>query len=129
MRVKTMTEKKGNLYYIIGSRIKTGSTFYTPILEPAMEVLQKYNYRLPRMSNQKLNDYLHLVESRACLNKKMTSHVARHTFATWVLSQDVPVEDLARMLGHKDVRTTQHYAKLLPSTIQRHAENLNRRFR
>ena len=123
----TMTEKKGDLYYIIGSRIKTGTNFYTPILSPAMEILEKYNYRLPRMSNQKLNDYLGLVESRANLNKKLTSHVARHTFATWVLAHDVPVEDLARMLGHKDVRTTQHYAKILPTTIQRHAENLNRR--
>ena len=122
---KTMVEKKGDLYYIIGERIKTGTNFYTPILGPAMEILEKYNYRLPRMSNQKLNDYLHLVESRARLNKKLTSHLARHTFATWVLSHDVPVEDLARMLGHKDVRTTQHYAKILPSTIQRHAENLN----
>lgn len=122
---KTMTEKKGDLYYIIGERIKTGTNFYTPILGPAMEILEKYNYRLPRMSNQKLNDYLHLVESRARLNKKLTSHLARHTFATWVLAHDVPVEDLARMLGHKDVRTTQHYAKILPTTIQRHAENLN----
>lgn len=121
----TMTEKEGDLYYIDGKRLKTGSTFYTPILGPAMEILEKYNYRLPRMSNQKLNDYLHLVESRARLNKKLTSHLARHTFATWVLSHDVPVEDLARMLGHKDVRTTQHYAKILPTTIQRHAENLN----
>ena len=126
---KTMTEKKGDLYYIIGERIKTGTNFYTPILGPAMEILEKYNYRLPRMSNQKLNDYLHLVESRARLNKKLTSHLARHTFATWVLSHDVPVEDLARMLGHKDVRTTQHYAKILPSTIQRHAENLNNSIR
>ena len=90
-----------------------------------MEVLQKYNYRLPRMSNQKLNDYLHLVESRACLNKKMTSHVARHTFATWVLAHDVPIENVTRMLGQKDVRTTQVYAKILPTTIQRHAETLN----
>ena len=126
---KTMTEKKGDLYYIIGERIKTGTNFYTPILGPAMEILEKYNYRLPRMSNQKLNDYLHLVESRARLNKKLTSHLARHTFATWVLSHDVPVEDLARMLGHKDVRTTQHYAKILPTTIQRHAENLNNSIR
>ena len=121
----TMTEKEGDLYYIDGKRLKTGSTFYTPILEPAMEVLQKYNYRLPRMSNQKLNDYLHLVESRACLNKKMTSHVARHTFATWVLAHDVPIENVTRMLGQKDVRTTQVYAKILPTTIQRHAETLN----
>ena len=126
---KTMTEKKGDLYYIIGERIKTGTNFYTPILGPAMEILEKYNYRLPRMSNQKLNDYLKIVQSRACLNKKMTSHLARHTFATWVLSHDVPVEDLARMLGHKDVRTTQHYAKILPTTIQRHAENLNNSIR
>ena len=122
----TMTEKEGDLYYIDGKRLKTGSTFYTPILEPAMEVLQKYNYRLPRMSNQKLNDYLHLVESRACLNKKMTSHVARHTFATWVLAHDVPIENVTRMLGQKDVRTTQVYAKILPTTIQRHAETLNK---
>ncbi|MCR5780266.1 MAG: site-specific integrase [Bacteroidaceae bacterium] len=121
----TMTEKEGDLYYIDGKRLKTGSTFYTPILEPAMEVLQKYNFRLPRMSNQKLNDYLHLVESRACLNKKMTSHVARHTFATWVLAHDVPIENVTRMLGQKDVRTTQVYAKILPTTIQRHAETLN----
>ena len=121
----TMTEKEGDLYYIDWKRLKTGSTFYTPILEPAMEVLQKYNFRLPRMSNQKLNDYLHLVESRACLNKKMTSHVARHTFATWVLAHDVPIENVTRMLGQKDVRTTQVYAKILPTTIQRHAETLN----
>lgn len=121
----TMTEKNGDLFYILGCRIKSGSTFYTPILKPAMEVLKKYNYRLPRMSNQKLNDYLGLVESRACLNKKMTSHVARHTFATWVLAHDIPIENLARMLGQKDVRTTQIYAKILPTTIHRHAELLN----
>lgn len=123
----TMSEKKGDLFYILGNRIKSGSTFYTPILAPAMEILKKYNYRLPRMSNQKLNDYLHLVESRACLNKPLTSHVARHTFATWVLSNDIPIENLARMLGQKDVRTTQIYAKILPTTIQRHAETLNSR--
>ena len=121
----TMTEKEGDLYYIDGKRLKTGSRFYTPILDPAMQVLRKYNYRLPRMSNQKLNDYLHLVQSRACLNKKMTSHVARHTFATWVLAHDVPIENVTRMLGQKDVRTTQVYAKILPTTIQRHAETLN----
>ena len=77
------------------------------------------------MSNQKLNDYLRLVQSRACLSKKMTSHVARHTFATWVLAHDVPIENVTRMLGQKDVRTTQVYAKILPKTIQRHAESLN----
>ena len=125
----TMAEKHGDLWYIDGSRIKSGTTFYTPILPRAFAVLEKYNFRLPRMSNQKLNDYLHLVESRASLHKNLTSHLARHTFATMVLAQDVPVEDLARMLGHKDVRTTQHYAKILKTTIHRHAEELIRKLK
>ena len=124
----TMTEKIGDLYYIDGSRIKTGTNFFTPILPPAMEVLRMYNYRLPRLSNQKYNDFLHLIEARLQLNKPLTTHLARHTFATLVLSQDVPIENLARMLGHKDVRTTQVYAKILKKTITRHAENLSKYF-
>ncbi len=124
----TMTEKLGDYYYIDGNRIKTGTTFFTPILPPAMEVLRMYNYRLPHMSNQKYNDYLHLIEGRMNLNRPLTTHLARHTFATLVLSQDIPIENLARMLGHKDVRTTQVYAKILKKTIQRHAETLNKYF-
>jgi site-specific recombinase XerD len=61
-------------------------------------------------------------------NKSLTTHLARHTFATLVLSKDIPIENLARMLGHKDVRTTQVYAKILKTTIQRHAETLNKYF-
>lgn len=124
----TMTEKIGDIYYIDGSRIKTGTNFFTPILPPAMEVLRMYNYRLPRLSNQKYNDFLHLIEARLEFNKPLTTHLARHTFATLVLSQDVPIENLARMLGHKDVRTTQVYAKILKKTITRHAENLSKYF-
>ena len=125
----TMVEKIGDLYYIDGSRIKTGTSFFTPILPPAMEVLRMYNFRLPRLSNQKYNDFLHLIEARLQLNKPLTTHLARHTFATLVLSHDVPIEDLARMLGHKDVRTTQIYAKVLKKTITRHAEDLSKYFR
>ena len=124
----TMTEKHGHLMYIDGNRIKTGSNFFTPILPPAMEVLRMYGYKLPRMSNQKLNDYLHIVEQKIGLNRPLTSHLARHTFATWVLSHDVPIENLARMLGHKDIRTTQHYAKILKKNIFRHAEKLTQDF-
>lgn len=123
---ETMTEKHGRMYYIDGSRIKTGTKFFTPILAPAMAILKKYNYHLPRISNQKLNDYLHLVESRMCLNKPLTFHVARHSFATLSLAHDVPIENVARMLGHTDIRTTQIYAKILKTSIERHAENLAR---
>ena len=120
----TMTEKNGNTYYIDGARVKTGHTFFTPILPPAMEVLRKYNFHLPRISNTKLNDYLHLVEAEAKLTKPMTTHVARHSFATLVLSHDIPIENVARMMGHTNVKTTQIYAKVLKKTIERHTETL-----
>lgn len=117
--------KVGNLYYIDGSRIKTGCTFFTPILAPAMRVLKKYGYKLPKISDQKVNDYLHLIQALMGLNKSLTFHVARHSFATMVLAHDVPIENLARMLGHSNIRTTQIYAKVLKSTIERHSEVLN----
>lgn len=58
---KRMTEKRDDIYYIDGSRLKTGSSYFTPILGPAMEILKKYNYKLPKINNQKANDYLHLL--------------------------------------------------------------------
>lgn len=118
---KTMTEQSGDMYFIDGSRLKTGTTFFTPILPPAMEVLQRYDYKLPKISNQKANDYLHLIESRLGINKSITFHVARHSFATLSLSHDVPIEKVARMLGHTDIKTTQIYAKILKTTVEKHA--------
>lgn len=121
---KTMTEKEGNLYYIDGERIKTGSEFYTPILPPAMDVLEKYNYHLPLISNQKLNDYLHVLEEKLEINQKITCHVARHSFATLLLTYDFTIERTARALGHKDIKTTQIYAKVLKKTIVDRTEQL-----
>ena len=122
---KTMAELSGDMYFIDGSRLKTGTNFFTPILPPAMEVLQRYNYQLPKISNQKANDYLHLIEDRLGINKSITFHVARHSFATLSLSHDVPIEKAARMLGHTDIKTTQIYAKILKTTVEKHAMNLS----
>lgn len=119
---KQMTEKMGKRYYIDGTRLKTETNFFTPILDPAMKVLRKYRYRLPSISNQKVNDYLHLLEEKMNLSKPLTFHVARHSFATMLLAHDVPIENVARMLGHQDVKTTQIYAKILKSSIERHTE-------
>ena len=119
-----MTEKLGDTYYIDGSRLKTGNKFFTPILAPAMEILKKYNYKLHIMSNQKVNDYLHILQDRIETNKSMTFHVARHTFATLCLSHEIPIENVARMLGHTDIKTTQIYAKVLKSTIAKQSARL-----
>ena len=124
-----MTEKLGDTYYIDGARVKTGESFFTPILPPAMEVLKKYDYKLPRLSNQKLNDYLHVIEAEAKISKKMTSHVARHSFATLVLAHDVPIEKVAKMLGHAEIKTTQIYAKVRKESIEKHTQSLLASFR
>ncbi len=119
-----MTKKVGKMYYIDGSRIKTETKFFTPILSPAMAVLKKYDYQLPKISNQKANDYLHVIQMEMHFRQKLTFHVARHSFATLALSHDVPIENVARMLGHQDIKTTQIYAKILRTSIERHATAL-----
>lgn len=121
---QSMTVKEGNLVFIDGNRIKTDTKFFTPILAPAMEVLKKYDFKLPKISNQKANDYLHLIQAQLGIKKNLTFHVARHSFATLALAHDVPIENVARMLGHEDIRTTQIYAKVLRTTIERHATAL-----
>lgn len=125
----TMTQKIGNMYYIDSTRTKTGTKFYTPILKPAMDVLKKYKFKLPQISNQKANDYLHVIEQTLGLQKSLTFHLARHSFATLALANDVPIENVARMLGHTDIKTTQIYCKILNTTIERHSNNLQRRIK
>lgn len=120
-----MTQKIGKIYYIDGTRIKTGTPFYTPILKPAMDVLNKYNFKLPRITNQKANEYLHVIEAILGTQKSLTFHLARHSFATLALAHDVPIENVARMLGHTDIKTTQIYCKILKTTIERHSLSLD----
>lgn len=114
------------MQFIDGERIKTGTKFFSPLLKPALEILKKYNYKLPTMSDQKYNDYLHVVEAQLGFKKPLTSHVARHTFATTVCIQnDIPIETISRMLGHVHVSTTEIYAKVMNSSVKRHAQQLN----
>ena len=122
----TMTEKHQDYTYIDGSRLKTGSNFFTPILPPAMEVLKKYNYKLPLISNQKANDYMHVMEADLHINKPISCHIARHSFATLMLSYNIPIEKVKRMLGHKNIATTQIYAKILKKNVEESVtENLH----
>lgn len=123
---ETMTEQQDKMFFIDGKRTKTGSNFYTPILPPAMEVLKKYDFKLPIISNQKLNMYLHVLEKQLGIKKRISFHIARHTFATVALSYNVPIDKVARMLGHKNIKTTQIYAKILKNSVHDQAQNLAR---
>ena len=82
------------------------------------KILEKYKNRqpngklLPVISNQKMNEYLDEIATLCNIDKHITFHLARHTFATTItLSQGVPIESVSKMLGHKSIRTTQIYAR------------------
>jgi site-specific recombinase XerD len=76
------------------------------------------NQLLPILSNQKMNSYLKEIAAVCGINKELTFHIARHTFATTVtLSNGVPLETVSKMLGHTNLKTTQHYAKILDKKI------------
>jgi len=102
---------------IRSSREKTDESFISLLLPEAEKILEKYNYQLPTMSNQKYNDYLKILGAGAEIKKNLTTHVARHTFATYLLNKDIPIESVSRAMGHSNIKMTQHYAKMLGKKV------------
>lgn len=102
---------------IQSNREKTDENFITLFLPEAERIAIKYNYELPKITNQKYNEYLKDVAKGAGINKPLISHSARHTFATYLLNKDIPIETVARALGHSNIKQTQHYAKLLGKKV------------
>jgi len=105
-------------------RSKTDTRSNIPLLPTALAILEKYadnnssDKLLPVLSNQKMNAYLKEIADLCGIDKNLTFHLARHTFATTVtLTNGVPIESVSKMLGHKSLRTTQHYAKILDSKV------------
>ena len=108
-------------------RTKTDTKSNIPILPTAEAIIEKYanhpevtngNRLLPVLSNQKMNAYLKEISDLCGFTKNLTFHLARHTFATTVtLTNGVPIESVSKMLGHKSLKTTQHYAKILDRKV------------
>ena len=108
-------------------RTKTKSLSSIPLLPVAEEIIERYqdhpevrkgNCILPVLSNQKSNAFLKEIAMMCGISKPLTTHLARHTFATTItLTNGVPIESVSKMLGHKDLRTTQHYAKIVDRKI------------
>lgn len=108
-------------------RQKTETPSRIPILPMAQRMLDKYsehpqclakNKLLPVLSNQKMNSYLKEIGDVCRVNKVITFHLARHTFATTVtLTNGVPIESVSKMLGHRNIKTTQQYAKIVDKKI------------
>lgn len=113
--------------WIFKNRQKTDTASKIPLLPTAQKIISKYenhpvcineNRLLPILSNQKMNAYLKEIADVCGIKKDLTFHIARHTFATTVtLSNGVPLETVSKMLGHTNLKTTQHYAKILDKKI------------
>jgi site-specific recombinase XerD len=102
---------------IRSNRQKTDESFISLLLPEAESILNKYTYKLPKISNQKYNDYLKLLGTGSGITKNLTSHVARHTFATYLLNKNIPIETVSRAMGHSNIKMTQHYAKMLGKKV------------
>ena len=98
-------------------RVKTGVTFYIRVLPKALEIAEKYGGRLPTVADQVCNRNLRTIATATGIAKKLTTHVGRHTFATWALRNGVPIERVSKMLGHTKITQTQRYAKVLAEDV------------
>ena len=115
--------------WIRTTRTKTEIDSNVPLIPQAMEIIERYNDHdcrkvlnklLPVKTNQKMNAYLKEIADLAGVDKLLTTHIARHTFATTVtLENDVPIETVSRMLGHTKLTTTQIYAKMKDKKVNR----------
>jgi site-specific recombinase XerD len=87
------------------------------------------NKLLPILSNQKMNVYLNEIAGVCEIEKELTFHITRHTFATTVtLTNGVPIESISKILGHKNLRTTQHYATVLYKKVSENMKILKDKF-
>lgn len=107
-------------------RVKTGVWFYIQILPKALAIAEKYGGSMPDVCNEVFNRKLKDIAKEAGITKKLTTHVGRHTFATWVLRNGVPVERLRKMLGHRKIEQTLRYAKVLASDVYSEFEKLKK---
>jgi len=108
-------------------RKKTNREISIPVLPKAKEILEKYEHKLPKISNQKFNSYLKEISILLNIDKKLTHHIARKTFATTVLLfNDVPMEIVSELLGHSNMNITQaHYGKIVQRKVSDEMKNLH----
>lgn len=124
VRVKDLVAEEEGVKYIDGKRLKTATKFKLTLLPKALEILEKYDYDLDRMSNQKCNMNLKAIQAMAGIRTTLTMHVGRHTFATWALKKGVALPVVSKMLAHTNIQTTQIYAKVLQTEVQKGFEML-----
>ncbi len=125
LTTNNLIENEGQ-YWIMTKRKKTNIISNILLLDIPMNIIKKYekqrkgNKLLPILSNQKMNSYLKEIATICGINKNLTFHLARHTFATTVtLAKGMPIETVSKMLGHTNIKTTQIYARITTEKIEK----------
>ena len=109
--------KEGDAWVSNGKRIKSGVPFVSQLLPPVVEVLERHGWQVPQIPNQKYNAQLKTFGNVIGI-AGLHSHLARHTFATYMLSNDVKLQNVMRMMGHKKIQQTLRYAKVIAKDVQ-----------
>ena len=120
------------------NRNKTDEFCIIPVIDKANEIINEYQNNpialstgkvIPTISNQKMNEYLKLIAIKATIDKPVTCHVARHSFATNSLELNVPIETVSKVLGHTSIKTTQIYAKITETKLMNDFANFETSFK
>ena len=109
--------REGDRWMLAKKRVKTAVTYYVQLLPQALAVAERYGGELPKVALQVYNRNLKRIAEATGITKKLTSHVGRHTFATWALHEGVALERVSKMLGHAKITQTQRYAKVLAQDV------------
>lgn len=120
--------KDGDRWVSIGKRIKTGVPYVSVLLPPVVDVLERHDWQVPQIPNQKYNWLLKTLGTVIGI-EHMHSHLARHTFATYMLSHGVKVQNVMRMLGHKKIEQTMRYAKVLAKDVESEFDHVGERWK
>ena len=112
-----------------GERIKTGVAYTSQLLPPVVEVLEKYGMQVPKMDNADYNRCLKLLGEAAGIERPLHSHMARHTFATYMLRNGVPIEHVSKMVGHTNITQTQRYAKIVAADIHSDFDKISKKLK
>lgn len=113
----------------VGDRIKTGVPYVSQLLPPVVDVLKKYDWKTPKIENHVYNRMLKAIGAMAGIETKLHSHLARHSFATYMLSNGTSIEHVGKMLGQSNIKTTQRYAKVLAKDVHEDFEKIANSFK
>lgn len=124
----TKYKKVNGKWKYVGERVKSGVPYVSMLLPPVVEVLEKYDWHVPKMNNQRYNQMLKAIGMVIGV-ERLHSHMGRHTFGTWMLANGAKIENVSRMMGHTNITQTQRYAKVQAKEVYDDYDKVAKQFK